>query len=89
MDTQDNEVKAGPVRLVTSPARNPSWKDDPPRPYEVGWVKDQASLAQAQEELEKLFPLPSCSNIYDLGEITKIKTVFVLRDRYQRQKLQR
>jgi hypothetical protein len=63
MGTQDNEVNAGPVRLVTSPARNPSWKDVLSRPYEVGWVKDQASLAQAQKEAEILFPLFTCKNL--------------------------
>ena len=65
MDTQDNEVKAGSVRLVTSQARNPSWKEVLPRPYEVGWVKGQTSLAQAQKEAEKLFPLfPfACKNL--------------------------
>jgi hypothetical protein len=40
MDTED-DIKNGVVKLVTAPPRVLSWKEEAPRPMEVGWVRDQ------------------------------------------------
>lgn len=49
MDSKE-DIKRGAVRLVTAPSRVLSRHEKPPRPYEIGWVKEQIERERTTSE---------------------------------------
>lgn len=81
MDTENT----GKVKLVTAPARPPGRNEEPPRPYEPGWVRNETRKSQAEKDAERIFPVPEGGSPYDLSHAADTNRAFANRQRYIRQ----
>lgn len=84
MDSEE-DIARGVVRLVTAPARTLRWYEEPPRPYETGWVQREHLRKKAERKAERIFPLPEGGSPYDLNHAAEVNRTFREREKFVRE----